>query len=320
MHTKKAEKRMKKDDEIRAGGTRKRPELLDVNAINVMLRPYESMNIGNFFLNNEIGILNNPLDSMKNAMVQKGPFILNDHRFGFITRGEGVIQANLVENKMEAGMIAYVAPGSIITPIRYSDDLAISGVALFEGFNMPFPPDKIPPAFNGQTRGFLLAVSDDELHTIRRIFDTLWHVVRQPVYQRAVVASLVGALMHLYNALYQSHSERHAGNRSHDQSIFDRFIQLVNQHCHEHHRIGYYADRICLTEHYLGTIVHQTSGVTAKEWIDRALISRIQAELLHSDKPVAQIAGELHFANPAFFCKFFKRIVGMTPGEYRRRR
>ena len=38
---------------------------------------------------------------------------------------------------------------------------------------------------------------------------------------------------------------------------------------------------------------------------------------MHSNKPVAQIAEELHFPNPSFFSKYFKRIIGLTPGDYR---
>ncbi|MBR6369875.1 MAG: AraC family transcriptional regulator, partial [Bacteroidaceae bacterium] len=37
----------------------------------------------------------------------------------------------------------------------------------------------------------------------------------------------------------------------------------------------------------------------------------------HTDKPAAQIADEMHFANPSFFSKYFRRLTGMTPGEYK---
>jgi AraC-like DNA-binding protein len=75
---------------------------------------------------------------------------------------------------------------------------------------------------------------------------------------------------------------------------------------------------MCLTERYLSTIIRQTSSVTAKDWIDRALITRIKIELRHTDKPAAQIADEMHFANPSFFSKYFRRLTGMTPSDYKR--
>ena len=53
----------------------------------------------------------------------------------------------------------------------------------------------------------------------------------------------------------------------------------------------------------------------AKKWIDLALITRIKVELMHTSKSIVQIADELNFPNPSFFSKYFKRIIGVTPGE-----
>jgi YesN/AraC family two-component response regulator len=74
---------------------------------------------------------------------------------------------------------------------------------------------------------------------------------------------------------------------------------------------------MCLADRYLGTIIRQASGVTAKEWIDRALVTRIKVELKHSDKTIAQISDDLLFPNPSFFSKYFKRLTGMTPLEFK---
>jgi AraC-like DNA-binding protein len=123
--------------------------------------------------------------------------------------------------------------------------------------------------------------------------------------------------MHHYDRLFNQQADRLAATRSREQTIFDRFIQLVNEYCREQHQIMYYADRLCLTERYLGTVVRHTSGITAKEWIDRALITRIKLELRHTDKSAAQIADEMCFPNTSFFCKYFKRITGITPLKYR---
>ena len=106
-------------------------------------------------------------------------------------------------------------------------------------------------------------------------------------------------------------------SQSREQTIFDRFIYLVNQHATHEHQICFYADKMCLTERYLGTVIRQASGTTAKEWIDRALVEHIKIELKHTDKSIAQISDEMDFPNPSFFSKFFKRLADKTPLEYR---
>lgn len=64
-------------------------------------------------------------------------------------------------------------------------------------------------------------------------------------------------------------------------------------------------------------MVLSTSGVGAKEWIDRAVISTAKVLLRHSDKQTSEIADELNFPNVSFFCKYFKRLTGSTPLQYR---
>ena len=81
--------------------------------------------------------------------------------------------------------------------------------------------------------------------------------------------------------------------------------------------LGFYADKMCLTERYLGTVIRQTSGTTAKGWIDRAIITRVKVELRHTSKSVAQISEEMNFPNPSFFSKYFRRLTGMTPMDYK---
>ena len=124
-------------------------------------------------------------------------------------------------------------------------------------------------------------------------------------------------MIHHYDSVYSRYNEQQAFARSREHTIFDRFIQLVNQHCREQHQISYYAQRMCLTERYLSTVVRQASGTTAKDWIDRALVIRIKIELKHTDKTVACIADDMKFPNPSFFCKYFKRLTGVTPQKYR---
>jgi len=225
---------------------------------------------------------------------------------------------NLQERHITAGTLVYLGPGSIISPIKLSDDLQIFGLGLFSGFHMPFAYGQMPSAFNGQVRDFQLTASKEDIATVKNIMDIIWQIVHaSDDYHRPTVTALVIALMHHYDHLFHQQADQLASRRSREQTIFDRFLQLVTQHCAEHHQIGYYAEHMCLTERYLSTVIRQTSGTTAKDWIDRALITRIKIELRHTDKSSAQIAEEMHFANPSFFSKYFRRITGMTPGEYR---
>ena len=295
----------------------KQPQLMDLSRMRDILTPHLALISENVVFNGEVGMVHGDHTVFSLLMRQKPPFTINDHRFGIILSGETHINFNLQDRHVTAGTLVYIGPGTIINPIRLSDDLRIYGMALFADFPMPFAQGQMPPAFNGQVRDFQLPVSEGDISTARHILDTIWHVVHGESYDRPVVTALVAALMHHYDHLFRQQSDIQAATRSREQTIFDRFIQLVNQHCRQQHQIGYYADRLCLTERYLGTVIRQTSGTTAKDWIDRAPITQAKVLLRHSDKSVIQISEDLDFPNPSFFSKYFKRLTGMTPGEYK---
>ena len=296
----------------------KTPQLMDASRMRDIPTPHLSQIRDHIFLNGELGMVHADPTVFKLLMRQKPPFVINDHRMGIIVSGEADINFNLQDRHLKAGTLVYIGPGTIIHPKQLSADLRIFGIGLFTNFPMLFAQGQMPSAFNGQVRDFQLPASEGDISTARHILDTIWHSVHADNnYHRPTVTALVTALMHHYDHLFHRQYDQLASSRSREQTIFDRFIQLVTQHCAEHHHIGYYAERMCLTERYLTTVVRQASGTTAKEWIDRALINRIKAELRHTDKPAAQIAEEMHFANPSFFSKYFRRLTGMTPKEFK---
>ena len=283
-----------------------------------ILTPHLSQIREYVFLNSELAMVRGDHTVFSLLMRQKPPFAINDHRLGIILSGEAEINLNLQDRHLTSGTLVYIGPGTIIHPKRLSPDLCIFGTGLFSNFPMPFAQGRMPSAFNGQVRDFQLRVGEKDIATARHILNAIWQTVHaSDDYHRPTVTALVAALMHHYDHLFHQQADQLAGSRSREQTIFDRFLQLVTQHCAEHHQIGYYAERMCLTERYLSTVIRQASGTTAKDWIDRALITRIKIELRHTDKPAAQIAEEMHFANPSFFSKYFRRLTGMTPGEYK---
>ena len=294
----------------------KRPELMNYSRMKGVFDAHMEQMFKHAFINSELGMLYGD-PSMFRLIVQqhKPPFIINDFRMGLIAKGQAIVRVNLVEKQLEPGMLLFVGPGTILHPVSFTDNLEIYGIGLFDDFPMP----QLPAAFNGQVRDFQVKAEEGEISTARHIIDTIWQLVHQPDYNRQTTSSLVAAMMHLYDGVYHRHTDMLQASLSREQNIFDRFIYLVNQHATREHQINFYADKMCLTQRYLGTVIRQASGTTAKEWIDRALIAHIKIELKHSDKSIAQISDEMNFPNPSFFSKYFKRETGVTPGEYRER-
>ncbi|KAA5414161.1 AraC family transcriptional regulator [Bacteroides cellulosilyticus] len=82
-------------------------------------------------------------------------------------------------------------------------------------------------------------------------------------------------------------------------------------------KVLYYADRLHLSAGYLSTIIKRVSGKTAAEWIDDYVTLEAKALLKSTNLTIQQISDELNFPSQSFFGKYFKRITGLSPKEYR---
>ena len=313
--------------------------MMNYSLMKAILGPHYAQIHDHSYISNELGIVyGDPRVFMLVIGQSQPPFVIDDYRLGIFVSGEIHVNINLVERHITPGTIVFLGPGSIISPISFSGKIEVYGVGLFADFPMPHIPaaltygrddshseeskqawnfSRLPAAFNGQVRDFQIKADESDISTARHIIDTIWHVVHQPDYNRQTVSSLVAAMMYHYDGIYRQHVDLLKVSQSREQTIFDRFIYLVNQYATHEHQISFYADKMCLTERYLGTVIRQASGTTAKEWIDRALLEHIKIELMHTDKSVTLISEEMNFPNPSFFSKFFKRLAGQPPLEYR---
>lgn len=293
------------------------PQPLTHAVIKGVLEQSSSQQIEGIRLNNLMGILNGYPGLFRAFMKVGSPFSISDHRFILVQKGEIHAVVNLIERTFTVGTLVYIGPGSIIQLTRISPDFRVCGFALFEAFPLPFDSETLPPMFNGQLREVFLSPNDSERTFFRTIFEALWQLMQQPDPHAPTLAMLVGSLMTFFDTLHSAASASNNGCSNNAQTIFSRYIQLVNKFGPQEHHLPFYARKMCLTEHYLSTIVHQSSGVTAKKWIDRSLVSAIQVELRHSAKSLQQIADEMNFPNASFFSKYFKRLTGFTPSAYR---
>lgn len=93
----------------------------------------------------------------------------------------------------------------------------------------------------------------------------------------------------------------------------------MEEHCHEELSQTEVADHVHLNAAYFSTLFKKTTGVSFSEHLARLRIGRVQQRLRAEDGRIKDIAEAEGFADYQYFCKLFKRIVGISPGSYRQR-
>ncbi|RGC67115.1 HTH-type transcriptional activator RhaR [Micromonospora sp. MW-13] len=79
-----------------------------------------------------------------------------------------------------------------------------------------------------------------------------------------------------------------------------------------------YARRLGVSVRHLNEAVPRATGATPAQLIRQARVLEAKRLLVQTDLTVARIADRLGFADAAYFCRFFRREVGDTPGGFRR--
>ncbi|MFO1402859.1 MAG: helix-turn-helix domain-containing protein, partial [Steroidobacteraceae bacterium] len=99
---------------------------------------------------------------------------------------------------------------------------------------------------------------------------------------------------------------------------FTEFRALLEAHYLEHWPVARYARALGLTESRLNRLCEHQSGRSAFALAQERLALEARRRLIYIAVPVAQLARELGFRDPAYFSRFFRRHAGVPPDRYRR--
>ena len=159
-------------------------------------------------------------------------------------------------------------------------------------------PPSVPHAF--------ITESDSDGHVLTVREDLVWPLLE-------LLAQAVFTLL-LRNAKLDDHAA--SGIRG-ELKLFQRFNQLIDGHYHQHWTVPDYASELHLTESRLTDICRRFANRPPKRLIFDRQLREAKRLLLFSDSAVNEIAWQLGFKDPAYFARFFNRLVGCSPSAFR---
>lgn len=92
---------------------------------------------------------------------------------------------------------------------------------------------------------------------------------------------------------------------------------LIEKNYRTLHSPADYAKRLHVTPKTLGRIVREHLGTTPSDLIRNRILIHAKWQLLHTLKPVKEIARELGFSDELYFSRLFKKATGYSPTFFR---
>lgn len=257
-------------------------------------------------------------DVINNRLVTGQPYRLMEGRLMFLRKGEAHINLNLRKRHLKAPMAVILSPDTVGEIVDFSPDCDFTMLEFRDEFMESFRREEILQIYHQRRLCLCIPLQEEELQRIEKLSALFWDIIHDHPFPEKMVKEMILLFLNQVDVFRKRHLAEERQPVSRRDEIFNRFIDLVNEYAVKERNIPFYADKLCLTPHYLSSLVREAGQRTAMDWINLAVIQEAKLLLHHSDLQITQIADTLNFPNPSFFCKYFRRLTGMSPGEYQK--
>ena len=260
-------------------------------------------------------------EHINEAPMPTEPRKMNIIIIGLCTQGEIIYKLDTQEQVIKPGDILIVSERHVVDSYRHSPDM--QGLCMMMSLHFFH---EIIQNIQDVSSLFLFARSHPVMSLEQKEIDTFkayFNVIKQRLgdksnhFHKDLIRTLLLAMFYdLSNIIYRVQNNDRPRSRA--ESIFLDFIRMVEKNCRTERRVGWYAQQLSMTPKYLTECVKQISQRTPNEWIENYVSLELRVQLKNSNKSIKEIANEMHFPDQSLMGKYFKKIVGLTPLQYRR--
>lgn len=249
------------------------------------------------------------------------PFVADGCALLFCTEGRAVVTANSRRQTFRRGDVALLFSDVLFVPRRVSPAFAVRYLCL---------SDKLMEEVYYQmtSASFWELVYDRPVlrpDAGERSLVDAWFRQMEWVVARCTGEARAGLLFDGVTALFRAvdcrtaasplGSEHHKRDRA--WALSGKFLSLLTRHCRSTREVSFYADKLCITTDYLYKICTRVLQQSPKELIEQQTANELKRLLLGTNLSVKDLATEFHFEDPSYLCRFFRRLTGCSPTDFR---
>lgn len=218
---------------------------------------------------------------------------------------------------------AVVVPGGVVHGFEFEPDTAGQVVTVADALVVAMHDRSIRKQFKSLQMTPTVVDFARDPEQFARIEATLTHMAKEFLWPQPGRAAMLEWLFRVLLLIIRRQvdiQEVQAEMRGSRLETFTRFRQLVEDHYQEHWSIAAYARELALTQQTLNRVCRAFANKGALEIVQERMLLAARRHLIYTDASVEAIAYGLGFQDPAYFSRFFKRLAGMAPGQFRQAR
>lgn len=81
--------------------------------------------------------------------------------------------------------------------------------------------------------------------------------------------------------------------------------------------VQYCADKLCLSANYFSDLCRKETGISALKHIQQKMLDVAKERVFNTSQSIGEISYNLGFPYPQHFSRWFRKMTGYTPNEYR---
>jgi len=239
--------------------------------------------------------------------------------YAFMVRGTAKATINITQYEFQQNDVLMLEPGSFLLIHEFSEDALVYYILFSSAFLDKNSFYSRMSLESMQLQRPIIQLNDEHADLVQTLYTTLNKAMNcRPS------ALNEEKMVHVFNILQIAYAE--IGHEQEDvqkeavdraTKLYQNFSKLVVAHYREWHRVSKYAQALRITLPHLSATVKHICGKKASDVIDDAILTDAKAQLKLTDLQVKEIAMSLGFDNEAFFYRYFKTHIGMTPKMYR---
>ncbi len=151
---------------------------------------------------------------------------------------------------------------------------------------------------------------------LQQVFETM--IAESRFANDDIVSYYLLILLHKIKLFAKKNVDKNFKNNSPVNKIVIQFENLVKQYYLEQTKISVYASMLHISTRQLADAMQKETGKSPKQVLTETILMEAKLMLLHSSLSVSEIAWHFNFHDVPHFTKFFNKLVGLTPQQFRK--